>query len=232
MTEIAIDLTAEQRRAGKAIDALNLEPIAFKLSTPEPGEKGMPLAEADQLIAAYRSWLKLCAWYPGTSIVPSKAIDQVWHAHILDTAKYAYDCEQVFGHFMDHFPYFGTRGPDDAAALRAAYDRTQDLHRAHFGTGLAAGPDQSVPCDPGAHCEENAALDAVRPSGEAGVCSTKCDQGGSVCDNHGGEPGMDARRCVACQNSGQCHTGDGGSCRASAALDQVRPQPDRSLASA
>jgi hypothetical protein len=74
------------------IDALDLEPIAFKLMHPEPRQTVMTLAEADQLIALYRAYLKLCAWYPEDDIVPSKEIDQVWHAHILDTGKYAADC--------------------------------------------------------------------------------------------------------------------------------------------
>ena len=35
---------------------------------------------------------------------PSPFVDQVWHAHILDTHDYKAFCEQVFGHFVHHIP--------------------------------------------------------------------------------------------------------------------------------
>jgi hypothetical protein len=31
---------------------------------------------------------------------PSPFVDQVWHAHILNTHDYKAFCKQVFGHFM------------------------------------------------------------------------------------------------------------------------------------
>ncbi len=132
-------ITAGQAHAGQRIDALDLEPIVVKLMHPEPGRTAMTLAEADQLIAAYRHFLKLCAWYPGQDIVPSKAIDQAWHAHILDTGKYAADSHAVFGYFLHHYPYFGLRGTGDVTTWQAAYQRTSDLYRRHFGISLPAG---------------------------------------------------------------------------------------------
>lgn len=35
---------------------------------------------------------------------PSSAVDDVWHAHILDTANYARFCTAVFGDFLHHNP--------------------------------------------------------------------------------------------------------------------------------
>lgn len=35
---------------------------------------------------------------------PSPFVDQVWHAHILNTHDYKAFCKQVFGHFMHHIP--------------------------------------------------------------------------------------------------------------------------------
>jgi hypothetical protein len=140
---ITTGLTDEQARAGERIDALDLEPIVVKLMHPEPGQAAITLAEADQLIAAYRSFLKLCAWYPDEDIVPSKGMDLAWHTHILDTGKYAADTEAVFGYFLNHFPYFGMRGDDDVTAWQAAGDRTRELFRAHFGTDMPGGPGES-----------------------------------------------------------------------------------------
>jgi hypothetical protein len=167
MTITATELTAEQVRIAAAIDALDLEPIACKLMHPHPGEEGMTLAEADRRIAAYRSHLKLTAWYPAESVVPSQAADEVWHAHILDTAKYAEDCEAVFGFFLHHFPYFGLRGTADELSWRTASARTRELHEAHFGVAPATAADcdngqlcvpQSVECDKG-----TTALAGARP---------------------------------------------------------------------
>lgn len=118
------------------IDELDLEPIIFKLVNPENGTP-LTLVQADAATAKYRQYLKLCAIYPGKSIVPNKEIDQVWHTHILDTAKYRDDCELIFGRFLDHFPYFGLRSEVDAQNLKAAYTETLKLFRDHFSVDLA-----------------------------------------------------------------------------------------------
>lgn len=141
-----ITMTAGQ--AAERIDALDLEPIVYKLMHPHPGEQAMTLADADRRVEAYRRHLKLCAWYPDQPVVPSQLADEAWHAHILDTAKYALDSEAVFGRFMHHFPYFGLRGDDDIAAWRAAAGQTRDLHAVHFGTVAAAAAD----CEDGQLC--------------------------------------------------------------------------------
>jgi hypothetical protein len=77
------------------VDALDLEPVVYKLMHPEPGETGLSLAQADRDVALYRCFLKLCVLYPDTTIVPTRQLDHVWHTHMLDTAKYQADCEQV-----------------------------------------------------------------------------------------------------------------------------------------
>jgi hypothetical protein len=71
-------------------------------------------------------------------IAPSKDVDAFWHGHILDTMKYAEDCDQVFGYFLHHFPYFGMRGADDAAALSAAAEQMRALTEKEFGTEALA----------------------------------------------------------------------------------------------
>ncbi len=148
--------------AGARIDALDLEPIVFKMMSPHPGVTGLSLAEADQRIAGYRCFLKLCAWYPGEPIVPATDIDDAWHAHILDTGKYAADCQVVFGAFMGHFPYLGLRGEADVLAWNAAYARTRELFRRHFGAGLPAGA-------------------AAGACGNGG--GSTCQVGGSICSS-------------------------------------------------
>jgi hypothetical protein len=126
------------------VDALDLEPIVYKLTHPEPGEKAMSLPEADDSVALYRCFLSLCVLYPGTAIVPTRQLDHVWHTHMLDTAKYRTDCDHVFGQFMDHFPYAGLRGDDDRRAWRDDFARTCRLFREHFGIDMGAQPAASA----------------------------------------------------------------------------------------
>lgn len=47
------------------------------------------------------------------SIVPNKYIDIFWHEHILDSRAYFEDCQEIFGEYLHHNPYFGLRGEDD-----------------------------------------------------------------------------------------------------------------------
>ena len=122
----------------RRVDELDLGPIAFKLVHPEPDAEGMSVAEAERAVMKYRRFLKLIVMYPDQAIVPSKEIDEVWHTHILDTLKYPEDCEKVFGFFLHHFPYLGTRGEDDKQGWLGSFETTCSLYKEHFGEELQA----------------------------------------------------------------------------------------------
>ena len=132
------EVSTEERL--RRIDALDLEPIAYKLIHPEPGEMALSLAQADQAIALYRCFLKLCVLHPDTTIVPTRQLDRVWHAHMLDTAKYRADCDHLFGRFMDHFPYAGLRGEGDRLTWLADFAQTRCLFADHFGVEIGTQP--------------------------------------------------------------------------------------------
>src|SRR5258706_3472526 len=44
------------------------------------------------------------------NLPPSDDIDEFWHNHILDTDQYIYDCQQIFGFYLRHYPYLGIDG--------------------------------------------------------------------------------------------------------------------------
>jgi hypothetical protein len=138
----AEDLTVAERL--RRADALDLEPVVFKLMHPEPGEAALSLAAADQAAGLYRCFLKLCVLHPGTTIVPTRQLDHVWHTHLLDTAKYRADCGQVLGFFLDHFPYFGCRGEADRRAWQDDFAHTRDLFWQHFGVDIGSQPAASA----------------------------------------------------------------------------------------
>ena len=130
-------LTEDQRDFLTRLSAIDFGPIAFKLIHAEDQEP-WSLEQATQAIELYRRFLFLNYLYPDRAIVPSREIDQVWHTHILDTAKYREDCDTLFGQFMDHWPYFGVRDEADRQALNSAFEETQGLFEKHFGKLVAA----------------------------------------------------------------------------------------------
>jgi hypothetical protein len=115
-----------------AIEALDLDPIKFKLMDQKEGQ-GWSREYVDQMEVAYKRFLTLVIKYPEQSIAPTKDIDTFWHGHILDTMKYAEDCQNVFGFFLHHFPYFGLRGEEDAAKLAEAGKTMDRLYEREFG---------------------------------------------------------------------------------------------------
>ncbi len=116
----------------EAIAALDLEPIKVKLMHQESGE-GWSLERANAVEFEYRRFLFLMKKYPNEQTAPLVDVDTFWHYHILDTMKYAADCEAVFGYFLHHFPYIGLRGEDDEAAHQRVGRRMQELYEATFG---------------------------------------------------------------------------------------------------
>jgi hypothetical protein len=97
-------------------------------------------ARADRTELDYRRFLLLMIKYPEVPLVPTEDIDEFWHAHIMDTRKYAADCDKLFGHYLHHFPYFGECGDEDAKNLATAFQQTVDVFRSEFGEApLATG---------------------------------------------------------------------------------------------
>lgn len=112
--------------------SLDLSDVRMKLADPEEGH-GFTPDRIDLMESEYRRFLALQLADPDAAIVPCKLVDDIWHQHILDTAAYRADCDAIFGRFLDHYPYFGMRGDDDAQALHDAYADTLDRYRDAFG---------------------------------------------------------------------------------------------------
>ncbi|KGF78191.1 hypothetical protein IA69_31825, partial [Massilia sp. JS1662] len=111
---------------------LDLEPIKTKLMHVESGE-GWSLEKANAVEKEYRRFLCLMKLYPEEDTAPLVDVDTFWHYHILDTMKYAVDCEQVFGYFLHHYPYVGMGDEADEQFRLDSGDRMRDLYEATFG---------------------------------------------------------------------------------------------------
>ena len=150
-----VDMRTERPRTESevwaAIQNLDMGPIRMKLADPK---EGMGWAEEDlnEVERWYKRYLFLHFKYPTKRIVPTKTIDAFWHQHILDTRKYARDCEEVFGFFLHHFPYFGMRGEEDAANLEHAFEETLRLFESEFGDS-PVGMRISSHCRGGGNCD-------------------------------------------------------------------------------
>jgi hypothetical protein len=116
----------------KAIDGLDFERIRTKLLHRRKSEwTPQTVLQAER---GYRQFLKLSAKYPDVAVVPDEAVDAFWHAHILDTRRYAADCRRIFGHMLHHNPYVGIDGAEDEANLRRLADVSNELAVREFGS--------------------------------------------------------------------------------------------------
>lgn len=121
----------EPKEISQKIQAIDLDPIIYNLTQRHDGPK-WSLARARAAEKWYRRFLFLVANYPDEAIVPTKEIDEIWHTHILDTRKYIEDCNALFGEYLHHFPYLGSRGEDDKRNLEDAFFRSLALFELHF----------------------------------------------------------------------------------------------------
>lgn len=114
------------------IAALDLNPIKVKLMHKESGE-GWSQEHANAIETEYRRFLYLMMAFPHVQTAPLVDVDTFWHYHILDTMKYARDCEQAFGYFMHHYPYLGMDGEDGPEVQQQAGERMRELYESTFG---------------------------------------------------------------------------------------------------
>ncbi|CAE7622590.1 CBWD5 [Symbiodinium sp. CCMP2592] len=80
------------------VKALDLDAVVAFLVKKD----GYSPTKAAELAEEYRKYLALVSI--GLSPVPSKKVDDAWHAHILNTKKYQADTRALLGHFLHHEP--------------------------------------------------------------------------------------------------------------------------------
>ena len=118
------------------INAIDFTMVKQKIQDKEEG-LGWTSAQCDDAETEYKKFLALKRTYPDKEIVPNKQVDLFWHHHILDTRKYATDCENIFGFFLHHFPYFGMRDEQDMQNLADAFEETRALYALQYVETLA-----------------------------------------------------------------------------------------------
>ena len=98
---------------------------------------GWSLERAQSAQKEYARFLTLLQLRPGFMLVPwpnsegQDDLDQFWHQHILDTAKYAADCDRLFGRMIHHNPHVVLGSSEESDAVI----KTQRLYGKTFGEG-------------------------------------------------------------------------------------------------
>lgn len=171
---------------------LDLDPIKVKLMHRQSGE-GWSLAKTEAVEREYRRFLILMKMYPNEPTAPLEDVDTFWHYHILDTMKYAADCEAIFGYFLHHFPYVGMRGEEDAADLVRIGARMQELYESTFQESYAAAA--AAFCTRAPETATDAAFCTRAPETSAAFCTKAPDPRAAFC-TRAPEPSLTAAFCT------------------------------------
>lgn len=158
-------------------------------------KQGWPAERADTAQAEYVRFLTLLQLKPKFMLVPwldsqgRDDLDQFWHQHILDTAKYAADCDALFGRMIHHNPHLSRGSDEEKEAVektRRLYART--FHSGHFGAEV--DPIDFSSCsacgsDSHSHSHSSDSGHAGDSGGHGHSCGGSHGCGGHGCGGHG-----------------------------------------------
>lgn len=116
------------------ISSIDLSPVIKRMVKIHHWTQQEALLSADQ----YKNFLFLKKKYGNKySLPPSIDIDEIWHNHILNTKKYAEDCNIIFGEYLHHTPHHGENEEISQQELESLFENeTQALHFQEFGDYL------------------------------------------------------------------------------------------------
>jgi hypothetical protein len=104
-------------------------------------------------VEEYRRFLVLKMENPRVKLAPTGLMDKAWHTHILDTRRYAEDCQVMFGRFLHHHPsYNGAESGERADVLTRASEMMAKLYSERFGHDPLDGGSGCNTDDDGSAC--------------------------------------------------------------------------------
>jgi hypothetical protein len=117
------------------INRIDLTTLKQQLTLPPArGGHSWTAERADTAEVKYKKWLFLQRKYEDLLQSPGSEVDIVWHFHILDSRAYIRDTARIFGHYLQHYPYFGMT--EGIAKAREVFKTTRRLYRAEYGEEL------------------------------------------------------------------------------------------------
>lgn len=118
----------------KPIVSIDLVKAALRSET----MKQIPEDELRRDAVAYERFLELARRHPGP-LAPTRAIDQMWHLHMLHPVAYHADCMRLFGRILDHDGGFGSVG-EERPILGRVFERTARLWELQFSEPYVKDP--------------------------------------------------------------------------------------------
>jgi hypothetical protein len=206
-------------RASHTERALCIETYIFPPSVSSKLKELHPaLSSADNalVLRGLRDWFQVCLAARGRMVsMPSRIVDDAWHAFILDTQAYERFCRQAFGRFLHHKPAGDMVSPAEApAGVRTAWKHAalldgQDPEHLRV-LPLLFGIDAQLNIANGLHYSldwARQARESRRPRRRRGLCGS-CGSG-SGCSSSSGLS-CSAGSGSSCVSS--CGSGCGGGC--------------------
>lgn len=89
-------------------------------------QQGRQKDELSLAVSEYRRFLFLCPQAEGKNVCCPPKIDDVWHAHMLDSVHYVNDCNKYFGFYLHHNPCENGVDPSDMESTFDLYEKTFD----------------------------------------------------------------------------------------------------------
>ena len=133
------------------INQESLDLIRCKMK--DTSELGLDEEGVEASIEEYRRFLILNMENPELKLAPTSLMDKAWHTHILDTRRYAEDCEAMFGRFLHHHPsYKGVESAERDEVLMRASERMASLYSERFGHDPLDGGSGCNTDDDGSAC--------------------------------------------------------------------------------
>ena len=138
------------------INEESLDLIRCKMN--DAPELGLDGEEVEMSVEEYRRFLVLKMENPRVKLAPTSLADKAWHMHILDTRRYAEDCEAMFGRFLHHHPsYKGVESDEREDVLTRASEMMAALYSKRFGhdpldTGRGCNTDDDWSACTGVSC--------------------------------------------------------------------------------
>ena len=119
--------------------------------------------KADRAVNDYKKYMALMKAMDGYQLVPNEEIDEIWHMHILDTRQYMQDCNELFGEYMHHYPYFGMLGEENKTQWLETQTLSENVWEQLFGNKLYSSTNVGQKCPQVCPCH----LEAVTNNTEA-----------------------------------------------------------------
>lgn len=123
--------------------------------------------KADRAVSDYKKYMALMKAMNGYQLVPNEEIDEIWHMHILDTRQYMKDCNELFGEYIHHYPYFGMLSEENKTQWLETQTLSDNVWQKFFGKKLYSSTNigqkcpQVCPCHVEAVTDNTSALKAV-----------------------------------------------------------------------